>query len=272
MPPPEKLNYDCISREWLDKYKNISYNSDVMNHYYGRKRAFTLAEVLITLGIIGVVAAMTIPTLIANYRVKQTVTQLKKINSTLQNTFTYTKLNDFAGANVKDWNINYTEFTNILAKNMKSSKVCGQSNIEDCFPNVNYKNLSGESNVLPLSSLQGGIVLNDGTLLGLIFNPNSSNANLTGDMGQIFVDINGIKAPNVLGRDVFSFMIRNDKLIARNTPTETDSPALGPQKYCSVSSGVGHNGLGCTAWVIYNENMDYLKCEGLNWHTKLHCD
>ena len=34
------------------------------------KRAFTLAEVLITLGIIGVVAAITIPTLVANYNVK----------------------------------------------------------------------------------------------------------------------------------------------------------------------------------------------------------
>ena len=36
-----------------------------------KKRAFTLAEVLITLGIIGVVAAMTIPTLISNYQKKQ---------------------------------------------------------------------------------------------------------------------------------------------------------------------------------------------------------
>ena len=33
------------------------------------KKAFTLAEILITLGIIGVVAAMTIPTLVANYRI-----------------------------------------------------------------------------------------------------------------------------------------------------------------------------------------------------------
>ncbi|MBQ8168255.1 type II secretion system protein, partial [bacterium] len=32
------------------------------------KKAFTLAEVLITLAIIGVVAAMTIPTLIGNYK------------------------------------------------------------------------------------------------------------------------------------------------------------------------------------------------------------
>ena len=43
-----------------------------------RLAAFTLAEVLITLGIIGVVAAMTMPSLITNYQKKQTVTQLKK--------------------------------------------------------------------------------------------------------------------------------------------------------------------------------------------------
>lgn len=46
-----------------------------------KKRAFTLAEVLITLGIIGVVAALTMPTLIANYQKKATVTKLKKFYS-----------------------------------------------------------------------------------------------------------------------------------------------------------------------------------------------
>ena len=45
--------------------------------------AFTLAEVLITLGIIGIVAAMTIPTLIANYQKQQTVSKLKKFYSTI---------------------------------------------------------------------------------------------------------------------------------------------------------------------------------------------
>ena len=39
-----------------------------------KKRAFTLAEVLITLGIIGVVAALTIPTLINNYQTKSWAT------------------------------------------------------------------------------------------------------------------------------------------------------------------------------------------------------
>lgn len=48
---------------------------------------FTLAEVLITLGIIGIVAAMTLPVLIANHREKQKVTQLKKVYSVLQQAF-----------------------------------------------------------------------------------------------------------------------------------------------------------------------------------------
>ena len=48
-----------------------------------RKSAFTLAEVLITLGIIGVVAAMTLPTLVGNYKKAQTVSQLKKVYSVL---------------------------------------------------------------------------------------------------------------------------------------------------------------------------------------------
>lgn len=45
---------------------------------------FTLAEVLVTLGIIGIVAALTIPTLVANYRKKVVVSKLKKVYSDLQ--------------------------------------------------------------------------------------------------------------------------------------------------------------------------------------------
>ncbi len=47
--------------------------------------AFTLAEVLITLGIIGVVAAMTIPNLLSNVRAKQYINKYKKVVSTLSN-------------------------------------------------------------------------------------------------------------------------------------------------------------------------------------------
>ena len=50
---------------------------------------FTLAEVLITLGIIGVVVALTMPSLIANYQKQETIARLKKVYSTISNTYMY---------------------------------------------------------------------------------------------------------------------------------------------------------------------------------------
>ena len=51
------------------------------------KQAFTLAEMLITLGIIGVVAAMTIPALMAHFQQEQTVTRLKKALSVINQAY-----------------------------------------------------------------------------------------------------------------------------------------------------------------------------------------
>jgi len=52
-----------------------------------KNKAFSLAEVLITLGIIGVVAAITIPTLMVNFQKEKTVIKLKKAYSTLYNVY-----------------------------------------------------------------------------------------------------------------------------------------------------------------------------------------
>ena len=62
----------------IEGFTSTKYNS-IMS-----KTAFTLAEVLITLGIIGVVAAMTLPTVISKYRANVTMTKLQKFLSTMQ--------------------------------------------------------------------------------------------------------------------------------------------------------------------------------------------
>ncbi len=59
-----------------------------------QKNGFTLAEVLITLGIIGVVAALTIPTLVQNYQEKVTVNKVKKMYSTLSNAYELIKIDN----------------------------------------------------------------------------------------------------------------------------------------------------------------------------------
>ena len=65
------------------------------------KAGFTLAEVLITLGIIGVVAAMTIPTLMTAYQKKQIVTRLKRAYSIVQQSI---RLSEDENGEVESWN------------------------------------------------------------------------------------------------------------------------------------------------------------------------
>ena len=73
------------------------------------KRAFTLAEVLITLGIIGIVVALTMPALIWNYRKKQTVTQLKKVYSALQQSILMSQ-NEYGDIADWDWTLSTKDF------------------------------------------------------------------------------------------------------------------------------------------------------------------
>src|SRR5574344_2111076 len=94
------------------------------------KKGFTLAEVLIVLGIIGVVAALTIPTLINSYQEKATVTRLKKVYSTLSQAY---QMAIIENGEFPDWFEGNDELTpvqkgeifyNVLSKYFKISKAC----------------------------------------------------------------------------------------------------------------------------------------------------
>ena len=88
-PSPEFLSSLKLTKKFypLTKREGDNFNDTVFSHFTShfslKSAAFTLAEVLITLGIIGVVAAMTLPSLIANYKEKQTIIALKKFYTTL---------------------------------------------------------------------------------------------------------------------------------------------------------------------------------------------
>jgi len=78
------------------------------------KKAFTLAEVLITLGIIGVVAAMTMPVLMQNHKKQVTVARLKKAYNTISNAIS---LSEIDNGPMSDWpqgeNMDVDEFWNV---------------------------------------------------------------------------------------------------------------------------------------------------------------
>ncbi len=110
----------------------IGYNSDIYHHYYGslsiQKFGFTLAEVLITLGIIGVVAAMTMPVLIGSATAVRYKSQFKKTLSVLNQAvkMNYAKENyDFSGAETKD------DIDKIFNDNIKTIKTMYGANNQE---------------------------------------------------------------------------------------------------------------------------------------------
>src|SRR5574344_790741 len=108
-----------------------------------KKAAFTLAEVLIVLGIIGVVAAMTLPNLIEKYQKLETVTALKKQYTVLQQVV---KRSELDNGSVNDWDYSadaLTFYKTYLKPYMQVSK----EYINVSKPeNLTYYMLNGEYN------------------------------------------------------------------------------------------------------------------------------
>ena len=115
-----------------------------------KKKAFTLAEVLITLGIIGVIAAMTMPMINNKYREIKTVSKLTQTYSILQQAFQLA-IKDESGPG--SWNIiaSSASGANNMAKplisQMKLSQDCGTTSNptigQNCISNTKMKYLNG---------------------------------------------------------------------------------------------------------------------------------
>lgn len=234
------------------------------SHHSLKKAAFTLAEVLITLGIIGVVAAMTMPSLIQNYQEKATVTKLKKCYSLVSQAYV-SILNDEGGSDTLQAGDDL-EMMEKFGKYLKYQKTCGRN--KGCFPNVTYKSVTGNgySKWEDDTTDRSRAILTDGTLI--MFNKSA----MWGGEGnylyaQIYVDINGFKGPNQLGRDFFYFYISPEKIVPAGAKALEEKNE--DQKF--TKNCIQQNGYACAAWVIYNENMDYLHCKDLSWDGKHSC-
>lgn len=183
--------------------------------------AFTLAEILITLGIIGIVAAMTIPTLVASYQKKTYVSGLQKFMSVFQNGMRKymadTGCSDlyctgfFEGMdNGAAWQANAAVE---LPKIFKGFKFL-QSN--SATPS-NYKgptNLGGTTTGYAAGMFPNFYIFEiaDGMLVGIddshtencdYYYDNTNGSKLKDACASVWADVNGFKGPNINGRDIF---------------------------------------------------------------------
>ena len=222
------------------------------------KFGFTLAEVLITLGIIGIVAAMTLPALIGKYKEKQTVTNVKVAYTTFSQAclMLVTDYGSFSALAANSWvqgenNAALKENANItiqaLSKYIKAFRTCDKKS--NCMA-VTYKTLDGSKshNWDTYTNLQTGILTNGTTFW--ILNNCGNNDSLNTLCVQLGFDINGSKKPNIMGQDFFWFNITNNGRI-NITKSTTER--------CDMHSTHTYNGYYCASYIMIHENMDYLK-------------
>ena len=227
------------------------------------KIAFTLAEVLITLGIIGVVAAMTIPSLIQSYKEKATVTAVKQSYSIFAQALKMVTIDNPDLSALTDSSLSAKENSQIMfkeiSKHIKKVKSCDVD--KKCMGNTYYLNLNNEkvSNWDTYNNLVTGVLAN-GTSFWILSLPASISGEET-YAGQIGIDINGNKRPNKFGVDFFWFTFDiYGNLYTGINPHNQATPA-GEYNNCELGgSGLSkYNGYGCSEWIITHGNMDYLK-------------
>ena len=216
------------------------------------KLAFTLAEVLITLGIIGIVAAMTIPTLMQKYYEKQTVTKLKETYSIISQAL---KLCGEENGYPEEWGITgrNKESTAIVAEKimpfLKISLDCGMNmeKSDKCFPET-YKRLNNSKEYETKSSFRNHVLLLNGTSLGI------ESAEVEAGIYLYFlVDTNSASPPNTWGKDIFEFSYRQDiGLVPSGHPEITNN------SYKTTCYDTGDVGFGCAYYVLNFGDMAYL--------------
>lgn len=209
-----------------------------------KRNAFTLAEVLITLGIIGVVAAMTIPSLIGHYRARVFESQLKKAYSTLQNLNMQLVGKDISPYEDYDTSVSGSQIlekqTSDIASYINGAELCDSSKVSKC--SRKYTNLTKKvsQHIGPISN-KISILLPDGMIIWC------------GNYHWLFVDINGLKGPNITGYDLHVF-----KITEKNTIVPVTDPAhdTRPCTFSNPQSTDSYLGYGCTEFAITNSNPD----------------
>lgn len=226
-----------------------------------KKLAFTLAEVLITLGIIGIVAAMTIPALINKKQKAEIETQLKENYSIIQQSLKMAENDDIAIDSYLAENIESVKswfYTN-LAPYMKYSHVC--FNAEGCWQSMgptktlagtvaryNQTNIGVGYNIVTIKLNNGANVSFDSygtndikTLLG-------RNCTYEDKALGIFIDVNGDRKPNIIVKDIYVAVWTDKGLL----PAGIDETEATVDSNCSATANTINAGYYCLLKVKNN--------------------
>lgn len=212
--------------------------------------AFTLSELLVTLSIIGVVSALTVPTLMNKYQAQANVTQLRKVY------FDLSQATDLLLTEEGKNSISATSLVDdpgkFLKKYLRINQDCG-STLTPCFA-ASYKNIASGSAVRIVCDDHA--VLTTAGYAVCIYNLNS--------VPDVLVDINGPEKPNIAGRDLFTFSIYHDGSLDEDmSPSAKINMSAANMKkrrndMAAKCLSTDYNAIGCFSKILNaNWKMDY---------------
>jgi len=213
------------------------------------KNGFTLAEVLITLVIVGVVASLTISAVINTYVESSTVAKVKKGLSTVAQA---KKLAEAQNGSIECWNYGQdltaetaAQFWSYLKPHFSIAKDCGSD--ESCYQSNGVYGLNGSLYSVNFNTRADyyKFVLADGSVM-MFSTQGGRCSNQTHPIPNVcavfLYDTNGDKKPNTVGKDIFVYLMDANNVY----PHEQNS--------CTKTSW----GWGCSGYIIKHNNMKYL--------------
>ncbi len=239
-----------------------------------KKKAFMLAEVLITLSIIGVIASFVIPMVKLKYQEMTTVAKLRQYYNLLNN---YFEVASRKYGTPDRWGLISTSengkiasrkvFNDILFADIKGEAISDL----DIKQEINSLNNEDKQIIIsdnftdPIDFIFPGGVTISGAHIGETCNGvhNPDNLLLKNICGDFKVDINGREKPNIFGIDSFVFYFTKRGIVPGGLKATNVRKV---DTHCNPNDkAVKYNGYGCTAWVIEKGTMPWLYGKQPKW-------
>ena len=209
---------------------------------------FTVAEVMIAMAIVGVIAAITVPTIMANYQRQTLTTQFQKNYVDLEQNLTFLQAENYAKTNMYSSILNKKDGKDIadtsgkfLKEYYQVQKDC-ETTAQPCFASQ-YASINSPSTDVAFelcNSDSGGVTvqLKDNTAICIIPAMGSREieanpvlgipAHTTPDFpATVYMDVNGSEPPNIGGRDMFTFQIDNFRIVDNTAETNCITSSVG---------------------------------------------
>jgi len=222
----------------------MSYKSNICTF-----NGFSLAEILLTLVVIGVIACETIPVLIKSYEGKEFEVRVKKVG-TIVNQILKLKQADDGDFSFFNAGNDHNDFRDAFTPYMRFVKTGGTTSLFPSFY-AYYKNYSGGG--WTMLNYAGGITY-DGIYYGFLNNSSgctTTSGTLQNICGYFFTDTNGLKGPNMYGKD-FNFF-----WVVKKSGTYVVYPRgiTGDSMTCVAGSVAQNTSRGCTAYYFRGQTL-----------------